>query len=122
LAGIKQGYNVLKSDYSHLHTSKRKSFLKTKSNSMAKRIRFNVEVNPFLQKATITTEIDGVSYTIIRHYNEIDEWDSFEINGQVHDIHFCYDSEFSVSIYPVIKDVADFENPYKVKLKIVLKD
>lgn len=89
---------------------------------MAKLIRFNVEVNPFLQKATITTEIDGVSYTIIRHYNEIDEWDSFEINGQVYDIHFCYDSEFTVSIYPVIKDVADYENPCKVKLKIVLKD
>jgi hypothetical protein len=89
---------------------------------MAKRIRFNVEVNPFLNKGIITTEIDTVLHSVIIYYNEVDEWNSFNINGQVYDIHFCYDTEFTVSIYPVNKDVADCDNPYKVKLKIVLKD
>ena len=89
---------------------------------MAKRIRFNVEVNPFLQKGIITTEIDTVLHSVIIYYNEVDEWNSFDINGQVYDIHFYYSSEFTVSIYPVIKDVADYENHCKVKLKIVLKD
>ena len=89
---------------------------------MAKRIRFNVEVNPFLQKGIITTEIDTVLHSVIIYYNEVDEWNSFDINGQVYDIHFYYSSEFTVSIYPVIKDVADYENPCKVKLKIILKD
>lgn len=89
---------------------------------MAKRIIFNVEVNPFLQKGIITTEIDTVLHSVIIYYNEVDEWNSFDINGQVYDIHFYYSSEFTVSIYPVIKDVTDYESPCKVRLKIVLKD
>ena len=89
---------------------------------MAKRIRFNVEVNPFLNKGIITTEIDTVLHSVIIYYNEVDEWNSFDINGQVYDIHFYYSSEFIVNIYSVNKDVADYENPCKVKLKIVLKD
>ena len=89
---------------------------------MAKRIRFNVEVNPFLNKGIITTEIDTVLHSVIIYYNEVDEWNSFDINGQVYDIHFYYSSEFIVNIYSVNKDVADYEYPCKVKLKIVLKD
>lgn len=83
---------------------------------------FNVVVNPFLKNATISTKIDGIKYEKDLQYIDIDEWDSFDFVGNVFDIHFLYDTEFTVSIYTVENNIVDYAKEHKVKLKFKMTD
>ena len=85
-------------------------------------IKFKVQVNPFKKEAIINTKIGKTQYTKIIYYNDIDEWNSFEFAGNVFDIHFHYDAEFLVSIYPVENNKVDFSKPFAVKLNFKLTD
>jgi hypothetical protein len=85
-------------------------------------INFKVQVNPFTKKTVINTKIGKIEYTKILYYEDIDQWDSFELAGETFDIHFHYDAEFLVSIYPVENNKVDFEKPYKVKLTFKMTD
>lgn len=81
-----------------------------------KEIKFKVVINPFTQKAIVSTTINDVLHIKIIHYKEIDEWNAFTIDNMVFDIHFHYDVKFEVSIYPVINGTADVLNWYEVEL------
>jgi len=85
-------------------------------------MKFQVEVNPFKQSAIINTKIGAFSYTQVMYFEQFDEWDSFELGGQIFDIHFLYDMEFTVSIYPVFDNKADYTKPFEVELTIKLND
>ena len=85
-------------------------------------INIKVEVNPFLNKATINSKIKNILYTKIIYYECIDDWNSFSFNNMVFDIHFHYDAEFSVTIYPVKNNKIDYSKNYKVDLIIKLTD
>ena len=81
--------------------------------------KFNVEVNPFTQTAIISSKFNDVLYTQMINYSDLDVWDSFEMAWECFDIHFLYDDEFSVSIYPTEEGKAtDYKNPCIVHLKI----
>jgi hypothetical protein len=85
-------------------------------------MKFQVEVNPFKQVAVINTKIGAIYYTQVMYFEQFDEWDSFELGGQIFDIHFLYDTEFMVSIYPVIDNKADYTKNFEVELTIKLND
>lgn len=85
-------------------------------------IKFKVEVNPFKRKAVINSKIGKFQYTKIMYYEDIDQWDSFEFNEKIFDIHFHYDAEFLVSIYPVEENKVDYTKPYKVELTFKMTD
>ncbi len=85
-------------------------------------IEFKVQVNPFIKEAIINTKIGVIEYTHKMYYEDIDEWKSFEFCGQTFDIHFHYDAEFLVSIYPVEGNKVDFSKPFKVELTFKMTD
>lgn len=87
-----------------------------------KKFKFKVQVNPFTQEAIIKTKIGSTEFSHIMYYEEADEFNSFEIDDYVFDIHFHYDQEFTVSIYPVIDNVADYINNCDVKLTLQLSE
>jgi hypothetical protein len=84
--------------------------------------KFKVEVNPFKQKAVISTKINNCKYEKTIYYENIDEWNTFEFDNKIFDIEFCWDAEFLVSIYPVKKNKVDFSKPHEVLLTIKLTD
>ena len=84
--------------------------------------QFKVEVNPFLRKAIIKTTINDVEYLRQRYYDNVDEWNSFTLDGKIYDIHFDYDEDFSVSIYPYTSENDKYRNSCQVELTIKLKD
>jgi hypothetical protein len=85
-------------------------------------MKFQVEVNPFKQVAVINTKIGAIYYTQVMYFEQFDEWNSFKFGGQIFDIHFLYDMEFMVSIYPVIDNKADYTKLFEVELTIKLTD
>lgn len=85
-------------------------------------IKFKVEINPFTRKAVINAKIGVIQYTHIMYYEELDEWGSFEFDNKTFDIHFHYDTKFSVSIYLVENDKVDFSKHFKVSLKFKMED
>jgi hypothetical protein len=81
--------------------------------------KFNVIVNPFTGIAYVSSKVGNTQQEIeIVVETLLDEWSSFEFGDKVYDIHFYYDTEFSVSIY----DADDIQSSHSVKLNIVLKD
>lgn len=81
--------------------------------------KFNVIVNPFTHVAYVSTKVGKTEQEVeLNPDTLLDEWSSFEFGDNVYDIHFHYDTEFSVSIY----DADDTQSSHSVKLKIVLKD
>lgn len=81
--------------------------------------KFNVLVNPFTGIAYVSTKVGSTQQEIeIVVGNLQDEWASFEFGSNVYDIHFHYDTAFSVSIY----DADDTQSSHSVKLNIILKD
>lgn len=81
--------------------------------------KFNVLVNPFTGVAYISSKVGNIQQEIeIVVDNILDEWSSFEFGNCVYDVHFHYDTEFSVNIY----DADDMQSSHSVKLNIILKD
>lgn len=85
-------------------------------------MKFKVEINPFKQKATVSTKVNNQSHTVEIYYEDIDEWNSFKVNGQEFDIQFHYDAEFLVSIYPIENDRIDYSKTCEVELTFKLTD
>lgn len=82
------------------------------------KIKFNVTVNPFLSLAVINTEINNVNYTTEIIFSDLDEWNTFDFEGKIFDIHYHYDSGFNLSIYPVNENKVDYEHPCETNLNI----
>jgi hypothetical protein len=84
---------------------------------------FNVIINPFLQRMCVYARVNKVDCEAIIPYGSLDEWNAFEFNGVVFDIHLLYDEDIEVSIYEV-KDgrTSDYQSPSPVKLAIRTKD
>jgi hypothetical protein len=85
-------------------------------------INFKVEVNPFLRKAVIHAKIEKIQYTKIMYFEDIDEWNTFEMANKIFDIQFQYDAEFLVSIYPVEDNKIDYGKPHDVELTFKMTD
>ena len=61
--------------------------------------RFDVLVNPFTRESIITNPHDGF-FAIKLKFNDLDDWASFTYQETIYDVHFYYDGEFSLEIYP----------------------
>lgn len=85
-------------------------------------MKFKVEVNPFKKQAIINAKIGVVSYTKEIYYQEVDEWNSFQLGDHVFDIHFHYDEEFTVSIYLINEGSLMQYIPCLVELTINLSE
>ena len=85
-------------------------------------IHFKVQVNPFKREAIINSKIGTIQYTRSIYFDDIDEWNSFEFGENIFDIHFHYDAEFLVSIYPVENNVVDYTKPFEVELTFKMVD
>lgn len=85
-------------------------------------MKFRVEVNPFTRKAIISCDWGNHQHERIVYYDDIDEWTSFQIDDYLFDIHFLYDFDFSVSIYPVTNNSVDYEHECDVDLSIKLTE
>jgi hypothetical protein len=84
---------------------------------------FNVIINPFKQKMCVYARVKKVACETIIPYGELDDWNAFEFNGIVYDIHILYDDDINVSIYEVTNgETADYQSPSPVKLTIRTKD
>ena len=83
---------------------------------------FEVTVNPFKREAVLKCLINECEYIKTIFWGDIDEWNSFEMENKTFDIHFYYDAEFLVSIYPVEDNKVDFSKSLKVDLIIKLTD
>ena len=86
------------------------------------KIKFKVQVNPFKKIAIISTHFNKKLFTKLMYYDNIDEWNSFEMAGITFDIHFHYDAEFLVSIYPVKNNKVDYTKQYSVNLSFKMTD
>ena len=86
------------------------------------KIKFKVQVNPFKKIAIISTHINKKLFTMSMYYENIDEWNSFELDGITFDIHFHYDAKFLVSIYPVKNNKVDYTKQYSVNLSFKMTD
>lgn len=85
-------------------------------------MKFKVELNPFKQKAIVSTNISGQLHSVEIYYEDIDEWNSFKINGQEFDIQFHYDDEFLVPIYPIEDNKVDYSKTCETELTFKLTD
>lgn len=84
---------------------------------------FNVIINPFKQRMCVYARVNKVDCEAIISYGELDEWNAFEFNGVVFDIHILYEDDINVSIYEVTNGgTADYQSPSPVKLTIRTKD
>lgn len=73
-----------------------------------KESEFKVTINPFLQTITIEGRLHNlINQEIELTYNELDEWNSFELFGDMYDIHLLYDTKPQVSIYQVVEFIGD---------------
>jgi hypothetical protein len=79
--------------------------------------QFEVTVNPFKRSVHIgrikegqELEIDpakrrngNVLYDFVEelYFRDLDEWQSFEMDGKYYDVHFLYEDDFSLNIYEV---------------------
>lgn len=84
---------------------------------------FNVIINPFKQRMCVYARVNKVECETIIPYTDLDEWNAFEFNGKVFDIHLLYEDDIEVSIYEVVDGTtAEYQNPSPVKLTIRTKD
>lgn len=86
-----------------------------------KTIKFIVTVNPFLKSAKIQCEYKKCLYEKKLIYSDIDDWQTFKIDNRVFDIHFLYDTEFTVSIYNVENNKVDYSEKGKQEIKLNIK-
>lgn len=88
------------------------------------KFQFIVTVNPFLQSAKIQCEYKKCLYEKDLIYSDIDDWQTFQIDNRIFDIHFLYDTEFTVSIYNVENNKVDYteKGQQEIKLNIKLTD
>jgi hypothetical protein len=90
---------------------------------MTQEAEFKVTINPFLQTMTV----EGSLHNLIKDeveltYNEIDEWNSFEMFGYKYDIHFLYDTRPEVSIYEIQEFVDDnYTERSERKVTLIIK-
>ena len=63
--------------------------------------RFDVEVNPFTREVFVMPTYSDyrISCAEIK-FNDLDDWASFTYQETIYDVHFYYDGEFSLEIYP----------------------
>jgi hypothetical protein len=85
-------------------------------------MKFQVIINPFKHEAIIKTKMGNTKYSKTMYYFNNDEWNSFDIIGQLFDIHFCYDKKFTVSVYTVKDSQTNYEVNHDIKLTIKLTD
>jgi hypothetical protein len=84
---------------------------------------FNVIINPFKQRMCVYARVNKVDCEEIIPYEGLDEWNSFEFNGSLFDIHLLYEEDINVSIYEVIGGgTSDYQSPSPVKLTVRTKD
>ena len=86
------------------------------------KLKFRVQVNPFTHSVSINVSSKGITYTLVTGYEDIDEWNSFELMGRTFDIQYHYEAEFLVSIYDVVEGKVDYEAQHDVELIIKLTD
>ena len=84
--------------------------------------KFKAVVNPFTRKVILTSTIAEVPYGLTMHYEDIDEWNGFNMGDNIFDIHFDYEDKFYVSIYSVIDNKADVERSHEVDVVILIQD
>jgi len=62
---------------------------------------FDVEINPFTREVHIVPTYSDyrVSCADIK-FNDLDDWSTFTYQETIYDVHFYYDGEFSLEIYP----------------------
>ena len=84
---------------------------------------FNVIINPFKQRMCVYARVNKVDCEAIIPYEELDEWNAFEFNGSLFDIHILYEEDINVSIYEVTgSGTSDYQSPSPVKLTVRTKD
>jgi hypothetical protein len=83
---------------------------------------FSLEVNPFRKSISLKCVICEVEYTRELYYEELDDWQTFEIHGRTFDLHNYYDAEFLVEIFEVVDNLIDLSAPLKTNLTIKLTD
>jgi hypothetical protein len=84
---------------------------------------FNVIINPFKQRMCVYARVNKVDCEVIIPYEELDEWNAFEFNGSLFDIHILYEEDINISIYEVTGGgTSDYQSPSPVKLTVRTKD
>lgn len=83
---------------------------------------FSLEVNPFRKSIALKCVINEVEYSRELYYEELDDWQTFEVVGHTFDLHNYYDAEFLVEIFEVIDNLIDLSQPQKTDLTIKLTD
>ena len=86
------------------------------------KLNFKVQVNPFTHSVSINVTSKGITYTLVTGYEDIDQWDTFELMGRTFDIQYHYEAEFLVGIYDVVNGKIDYEAQHNVELTIKLTD
>jgi hypothetical protein len=86
--------------------------------------KFNVIINPFKQRMCVYARVNKVDCETIIPYSELDEWNSFEFNGRLFDLHLLYDEDIEISIYELQDGgiLEGYNNSCPVKLTIRTKD
>lgn len=91
-------------------------------------------VNPFTRTVRIIHTVGKETYELDLTFEDLDEWQGFDGVDKQYDIHFYYEDYthededtgetveykggFDLSVYPVVKNQTDTQNPIKVEVKI----
>jgi hypothetical protein len=86
------------------------------------RYMFSLEVNPFRKSISLKCVIDEVEYTRELYYEELDDWQTFQVGGRRFDLHNYYDAEFLVEIFEVVDNLIDLSAPLKTRLTFKLTE
>lgn len=73
------------------------------------------KINPFTREAEITIVNKNVTHIVELYFDDLDEWQGFEVDGRCYDSHFIYEdgNNFNFEVYLVKKDG---HNSYDVNL------
>ena len=92
--------------------------MKTKLNNIA----FQAEVNPFLRTVILKRQSTKGDWSKVFQFEELDEWETFEYDNCVYDMHFYYkteESKFYLSAYEIIEGNVSYQESVKIKVKFV---
>lgn len=66
-------------------------------------MKFKAIVNPFLKRLTVIGKTEKCTFTEEIIFNDVDEWNAFEMDGNKFDIHFLYQegSDLCIEIYHI---------------------
>ena len=81
-------------------------------------VKFTTTINAFTKEVRI--KAGEVCFEI--QFTDLDEWYSFEFEGQVYDVHFHYDEKLWFNIYRNVKTEGYEKNIIKNDIRIVLTD